>query len=742
MTPAFRQRLIIHAASLSVIALLGACSAKNLPAQKAFLNLSVAPGSKAGAFSTLSLNDDYCYAVMVSAPSPAQLNRHTFNRSGCAEANQFPQYLGMTSSLVPLGGNVKLSVPVGAARRIDLFGFKKVPTKAGAQSPPASCEGSFEVQPSGNTTDGDTATFIGGVKVNLETRLIATKTMSLNPGVQDVALDLLSDENGISTDCGAPTPVLVSPTSASLSTADGRALVVSYVDTISPTTATVSSAQTASGSGYGFIAGSTVSGSIANSLNNPVNNAIAYSGTSEDPGDLSREFQIDMGQFPLNSYDPANPPGCIFESPNSASFNCAIGRTSLFYDSLKNVFGGGLRFSVGSLLSNFLPVKKYVIRKALDINGSSSSDSITRMMSFDDSLYFEAFLGGATRFLRFNPLSPNSVQRIIAENSNDYISQATLHSGKIFFGGATSSGYAAGFHYDPLNNALTRFTNTTGGLNDFATYFASDGSGLLYFAANAGSQGVRLMVFDGSSITRLSFISDSGVMGGDEPRDIQVHDSRIYFSAQNNAYGVRKLFAYDPGANSITPISNTSGNTSTTDDPRSLTWANDKLYFIANNSNGVSKLFAFTPADDTVTQITDHATSANSDFDPNAKLIVFDGALYFPMFDVSNASKLYRYSFQDGNLQQVSNTNGAGSDLVGEKMASYGGALYFTAYKNATICSLYRYNPVQNKTERLANPAGTNMYSCPTELTSHYDGLYFVARNATYIDKLYRLTEE
>jgi len=181
MMIALRERFSLLATTLAGIALLGACTGKNETAQKAFLNLSVMPPSKAGSFSTLALTNDYCYAVMVSAPSPTQLNRHTYNRTGCQDADQFPQYMGMTSSLAPLGGTVKLAVPVGSSRRIDLFGFKKVPSRAGAQAPPASCEGSFEVLPSGNTSDGDTATLIGGVKFNLETRLIATKTMTLNP---------------------------------------------------------------------------------------------------------------------------------------------------------------------------------------------------------------------------------------------------------------------------------------------------------------------------------------------------------------------------------------------------------------------------------------------------------------------------------------------------------------------------------------------------------------------------------
>jgi len=535
----------------------------------------------------------------------------------------------------------------------------------------------------------------------------------------------------------------VAPTSLSLKTSDDRDLIVSYLHATLPSTATITSPQAASGSGYGFTDASTTSTTNASASTLSAASTTTYSGTSEDPADLTRVFQLDMGQLPLDSYNAANPPTCSFESPNHPQFSCLIGSMGLSYDYLKYVFWGGLRFATATLQSNFLPVKKYVIRQVLDINGSTNYDSITRVKAMDNSLYFEASVSGSTRFVRFDPNSPSSVQRVIGEySSGDYISQAAYHDAKVYFGGASSSGYLTGFAYDPNDNSLARLTNTTGGQNDHATYFASDGSSNLYFAANASSEGVRLMLFNGSEITQLSHISDSAVTGGDEPKDIQVYDSRVYFSAQNNAYGVRKLFVYDPTTTTISNISNTSGTSTISDAPRSLTWANDKLYFIANNTSGFSKLYAYDPNDSSVTQLTDFATSTSNDFTSSARLMDFGGALYFPMTDVSNSTKLYRYRFADGNIEQVSNTNSAGSDNIGEHMAAHGGALYFTAFKNSTTCSLYRYNPVQNKTEAMANPAGAAPYSCPKELTSFYDGLYFVGNSASYADKLYRLSEE
>jgi|GEM_PF-1476733 len=174
----------------------------NAPTQKSTVRLTIrgAPRTSPDSLQTAALTDDYCYALMVSGDSPAELNRHRFSTPPSSSCVHRPAHLGTVVGLLRRGDRVELDVPVGPQRRFDLIGFRKVPLQLGRDSAPADCKSLLSVEPRGGDSDSIDL-FLDGSQRNLQPRLMATATSAIVPGPNQVTLDPLGDGDGVSIDC-------------------------------------------------------------------------------------------------------------------------------------------------------------------------------------------------------------------------------------------------------------------------------------------------------------------------------------------------------------------------------------------------------------------------------------------------------------------------------------------------------------------------------------------------------------
>lgn len=138
--------------------------------------LSSALGSAGG---PLELRSDYCYGVHVTGDHP-DLRRVRPPTDACANG---PQGLGLVKGLFNKGDTVELEVPIGAHRRIDLFGIPR--SLIGG----AVCDTTpFDVKPAEAGSNKTSIVMVNGAEFTGRMQLIANADANIVEGDNDITL--------------------------------------------------------------------------------------------------------------------------------------------------------------------------------------------------------------------------------------------------------------------------------------------------------------------------------------------------------------------------------------------------------------------------------------------------------------------------------------------------------------------------------------------------------------------------
>lgn len=251
------------------------------------------------------------------------------------------------------------------------------------------------------------------------------------------------------------------------------------------------------------------------------------------------------------------------------------------------------------------------IRKESNIRGGGVSDNPTEMVNFLGKLYFvaEAYTAAA-KLYRFNGASLQQVSDNRGATVSDAPMYLTPHSdGYLYFSAKNTAGFTKLHRISDNLNTIQEVTSiNSSAVNDNPTNLFSF-QGKLYFSATVGSVSKLYVYNGGNQVTQISNTAGAGLP--DFPTQLMPYNNLLLFVGRNSI-AMDKLYAYNPVANEVMQLSNTSGIANISDMPGPMMVYNNNLYFGARNTDGVTKLFMMT-SDFKMSQVSNTAGIGNGD---------------------------------------------------------------------------------------------------------------------------------
>jgi hypothetical protein len=385
---------------------------------------------------------------------------------------------------------------------------------------------------------------------------------------------------------------------------------------------------------------------------------------------------------------------CEFLPPFDHVGGCSAPAFSLSGSDLPS--SGNLTVKFGDEKSNTLSLERWVVEELSNTrNDLASNDDPTDLRAVGTDLYFVAKnRNGAEKLFDYDGIQIVQITDTIGDQStDDEIIHPIIYNDSLYFGAKITPG--VGGHrrlYRAVGTTLSRITGT-GAWGDFD--FITEFDGKLIMPVSDAQNRLRIVSYDGSTLTRLS--NFSSLTDIDENCNIPplTVGIRLYFCGNDSSVSyAHKVIRYDGSAFQLaysTDIGTASGNLET------VASQGDNFYYGAEVAEGGYKLFRYLEGDpEPVVQVSNTTgDAAKSDLESSFHCSGdFGGAIYCrlairELFDASPAWKLFK--LQGKTLTRVIDTSdSATTDDDPWILAQDSSYLYFSAKNSQGVAKLYR----------------------------------------------------
>lgn len=289
--------------------------------------------------------------------------------------------------------------------------------------------------------------------------------------------------------------------------------------------------------------------------------------------------------------------------------------------------------------------------------------------------------------------------------------------------------------------------NSVGDANPtgFATYTTTTGT-KAFFSANNGANSnfgsnYELWQADGTTTGTImtSEINTATTSSpGSFPSLLTVFGNSLYFKAIGGAFLGEELFVTDGtavGTGYVKNINPTNGGDSA---PRSLTVANNKLFFTANNGTTGRELYVTTgPLAANISSI-DICPGVLASSPQN--LTAFNDKVYFSALNCSSGiTGIWKSDGTVGGTSMIANVDSSGNANPQDFIVSQG-LLFFTANTSTAGREIHYVDTNdQESVYRSINPGTADAMSTGNQYIEYNNVLYFLANNGTSGNELWRI---
>lgn len=289
--------------------------------------------------------------------------------------------------------------------------------------------------------------------------------------------------------------------------------------------------------------------------------------------------------------------------------------------------------------------------------------------------------------------------------------------------------------------------NSVGDANptSFATYTTTTGT-KAFFSANNGANSnygsnFELWQADGTTngtLMTAEINTATTSSPGSFPSILTVFGNNLYFKAIGGSFLGEELFVTDGTASGTGYVKNINPASGGNSAPRSLTVANNKLFFTADNGTAGRELYVTTgPLAANISSI-DICPGVLASSPQN--LIAFNNKLYFSALNCSTGiTGIWKSDGTAAGTSMIANVDSSGNANPQDFIVSQG-LLFFTAYTSGNGREIHYVDTNdQESVYRSINPGTADAMSSGNQYIEYNNVLYFLANNGTSGNELWRI---